>query len=573
LTAATVTFTTSVRAALAFIAPYAAAVAAVGAAVFLLYKSYQNRNREIEQGNTLDKIAVKNVEQERQKTVGLIGVLKSEVASKQDKKKAVEALQQISPKYFGDLDSEKININELNKSYDAYLKNLLSISKAKAAREEVDKLSGALLSLEKANFDRIQQSAINADKLQQNEIGYTPGQLQDAEKSYKNLDDVNQKYYEKQKQTLQKQIDFFAKFAAEEVKINDSRGNGENGGRSFVNIKTLETTKKGISDLIPLFKDLSKEATKLTLKELGQNAKFSQVQLNKTAQFLKDVNLEIEAIQVRADRGFITNQQADLEKLAALQKALQEALQQGFGTGVVDQINQQIADLGATAKPQFDDIFDYLGNKIASIPSISKKVGGDLEELGKKISEQAKGWVNAFGQLLSVVSGFYDLQGKNIDASEEKQRRAIENSMMSEEAKAQAIAKLEESTEKKRRAIARKQAAAEKAQAIFSATLNGANAILKAFSQGGPILAAITGALVAAQIATIAAQPLPSLSIGTDMVKRDGMAMIHKGEAIVPASVVKGGFTGGGNQLTGRLSGIDILISSRNSERYLNRIG
>jgi len=57
------------------------------------------------------------------------------------------------------------------------------------------------------------------------------------------------------------------------------------------------------------------------------------------------------------------------------------------------------------------------------------------------------------------------------------------------------------------------------------------------------------------------------------MVKRDGMAMIHKGEAIVPASVVKGGFTGGGNQLTGRLSGIDILISSRNSERYLNRIG
>ena len=38
---------------------------------------------------------------------------------------------------------------------------------------------------------------------------------------------------------------------------------------------------------------------------------------------------------------------------------------------------------------------------------------------------------------------------------------------------------------------------------------------------------------------------IPSLAIGTNMVNSDGMAEIHRGEAIVPASVVSGGFTGG----------------------------
>ena len=128
---------------------------------------------------------------------------------------------------------------------------------------------------------------------------------------------------------------------------------------------------------------------------------------------------------------------------------------------------------------------------------------------------------------------------------------------------------------KKRKILARKQAAIDKAQAIFSAVISGANAIVQALAVPiiGPVLAKVVAGLVAAQIGFISAQPLPSLAIGTDMVKKDGMAMIHKGEAIVPASVVKGGFTGGGNQLTGRLSGIDILVSARNSERYLNKIG
>lgn len=39
---------------------------------------------------------------------------------------------------------------------------------------------------------------------------------------------------------------------------------------------------------------------------------------------------------------------------------------------------------------------------------------------------------------------------------------------------------------------------------------------------------------------------IPSLDVGTDLVKNDGLSMIHKGEAVVPAEVAKGGFSGKG---------------------------
>jgi hypothetical protein len=97
--------------------------------------------------------------------------------------------------------------------------------------------------------------------------------------------------------------------------------------------------------------------------------------------------------------------------------------------------------------------------------------------------------------------------------------------------------------------------------------------------KAGPVGAA---AAIAAGTALIAlstavqsslAKNLPSLAIGTDMVKSDGLAMIHRGEAIIPANVVKGGYSGGGQELYGRLSGLDIVVSNRNAQKYLNRIG
>jgi hypothetical protein len=89
----------------------------------------------------------------------------------------------------------------------------------------------------------------------------------------------------------------------------------------------------------------------------------------------------------------------------------------------------------------------------------------------------------------------------------------------------------------------------------------------------GAVIAGIGLIAVSSIVKNIISKGVPSLAIGTDMVKSDGLAMIHKGEAIVPANVVRGGYNGGGQELYGRLSGLDIVVSNRNAQKYLNRIG
>lgn len=66
----------------------------------------------------------------------------------------------------------------------------------------------------------------------------------------------------------------------------------------------------------------------------------------------------------------------------------------------------------------------------------------------------------------------------------------------------------------KEKQIKTKQAEADKRKAIFDAIINTAVAVVTGFVKGGPILAAIAAALGAAQIAIIAAQPIPKFAKG-----------------------------------------------------------
>ena len=59
---------------------------------------------------------------------------------------------------------------------------------------------------------------------------------------------------------------------------------------------------------------------------------------------------------------------------------------------------------------------------------------------------------------------------------------------------------------------------------------------------------------------------VPKLSIGTDMVKEDGLAYLHAGEKVVPADVVAGGYTRENNEETNEL--LRTLISTIESKDY-----
>ena len=143
---------------------------------------------------------------------------------------------------------------------------------------------------------------------------------------------------------------------------------------------------------------------------------------------------------------------------------------------------------------------------------------------------------------------------------------------MTEEQKADAIQDLEEDTAEKRAKIQRKQAIADKAAAIAAATINGAQAITKVAGQtgiGAIAAAPLIAGLVAAQIAMIAAQPIPAFADG-GIVSGPTLGLMgeYSGakanpEVIAPLDKLKSIIGGSESQTIipdVRISGDDLLI-------------
>ena len=87
-----------------------------------------------------------------------------------------------------------------------------------------------------------------------------------------------------------------------------------------------------------------------------------------------------------------------------------------------------------------------------------------------------------------------------------------------------------------------KQAEDAKTVAVFSAILGGIVAVVNAFRDGGPVLAAITAALVAIEVGLAIATPVPQFAKGVVDLQGEGTATsdsIHaklsKGESVITA--------------------------------------
>jgi DNA repair exonuclease SbcCD ATPase subunit len=117
-----------------------------------------------------------------------------------------------------------------------------------------------------------------------------------------------------------------------------------------------------------------------------------------------------------------------------------------------------------------------------------------------------------------TLNSIIELQGiqsqkriEEINAANEAEKLAIEGSTLSEANKQRKLEALRIRTEQKVAAEKTRQAKAEKAAALFEAIIGTAAAIAKA---GNPFLAAIAAAAGAAQIAIIAATPIPKFKKG-----------------------------------------------------------
>ena len=160
------------------------------------------------------------------------------------------------------------------------------------------------------------------------------------------------------------------------------------------------------------------------------------------------------------------------------------------------------------------------------------------EKLAKPVRDFADIWKNdvipalefaaqSLGRLTSIAAMDINNQMAAIDAKQSKEREAMEESGAGREA----LAALDKKHDKERTRIQAKAAQQNKMLGMANAAVNTAVAVTKALADGGPILAAIVGAMGAAEIAVIASTPIPSFDIGTTSF-RGGQAILHPGETL-----------------------------------------
>ena len=113
--------------------------------------------------------------------------------------------------------------------------------------------------------------------------------------------------------------------------------------------------------------------------------------------------------------------------------------------------------------------------------------------------------------ITSVIAQSFTNRKAELDNWYSARRATIESEITDEDEKAAAIEKLDKGRARKAAQIARDEAAYKKTASIVQATINTIEGVTKALSTGNIILAGVIGGIGAAQVAALAAQPLPNI--------------------------------------------------------------
>jgi hypothetical protein len=199
--------------------------------------------------------------------------------------------------------------------------------------------------------------------------------------------------------------------------------------------------------------------------------------------------------------------------------------------------------------------------------SIPKKLEGvaDIKPDGLESFNEAFFSGSLFGQM-------HQKQLTELEMVRETELANIEAMAISEEEKNQRILESDKKFEKKKAELEKKRAKRVKAVALMEAVVNVAAAVVK--SLPNLPLAIATGALGAAQIATIASTPLPAFADG-GIVSGPTVGLMGEyagantnPEVIAPLNKLKDMIGGQTIQVQGMISGEDIFLSN---DRYSRR--
>jgi len=135
----------------ALISPVGLVTVAVGALVAVLGEHYLTTKKIESATNSLEEVNQRvsdSIRTEVDEVANLNEILKSNTTTYDEKKKALERLQQINPKYFSGLNAENLNYSELNVSLSKYIDFIQKSAKAKELFDKIQKNESLIKSIQ-----------------------------------------------------------------------------------------------------------------------------------------------------------------------------------------------------------------------------------------------------------------------------------------------------------------------------------------------------------------------------------------------------------------------------------------
>lgn len=421
----------------------------------------------------------------------------------------------------------------------------LVASLAKVVYDYATNASDAAIQTDQLN-KAIERTATAADrviKANENESALKIAQLKRQGAEQTKVADEELKLLERNQAALQDQRDELSRqlnesnFADEESrkKVNDQiikLDEQLSDGRFQIAIKTNENIAAAQSAADADEKKRREEKKKQDEADLKARIEFLKDQIDKLKTAQLDFSPETDSfrqLQVK-----INDTELAIKKLtdrtAAYNLAAKETAQANdklFSTAV-----QRVDETRKSA----DELFQESADKAAaSIKAGAKRVGEEFKQVDpitnkesaaerrKKIAEETQLIAGYLSQSAELLGSFFEQESQRQIDSIDRQKDKVKELQASGEITAKEAEVRTKRLDQAEKQVQLQAAKRQKAIAIFEAVTNTAAAVTKALASSPPplnaILAAVVGALGAAQIALIASRPLPKFAKG----KRPGM--------------------------------------------------
>lgn len=459
-----------------------------------------------------------------------------------DEKKKAEEYAEYIKRITEDLSKSKIEliadgrereIAEISKEYDDRIKEIkgrtdeeielrknLETLKGKAIAEINDKYDKELLEIEKTNLEnRLASIGENSNEeldkrlnlqIQLNNM-MRDAEIKDAEKNGEDVVAIRMKYMQRENSLIMRNLqERIGLIKANTDKVVNEQ---ETPALKEANIIEKQYANGEISkeDYEKKLYDIGVRYAKARLETLMKEAEAEMSLLDPNSEKYQELedrlaNLQAQINGINYDDATKKREEwidKFKEGLSGMNSAARDAL--GETAGIFEGLSDIMVDVAEDGKLSFENMAEAVGKIVSGITSLMTDIYDARIENVEKEQE--------------ANDEAYDKEIERIEALEENGAISTEEAEARKRAAEDKTAAKNAELEKKKAALQEKQAKWDKANSIVQTTIATSLAIMKAYATAGPIagavFAAIVAALGAAQVAIIAAQPIPKYAKGT----------------------------------------------------------